>query len=126
MANYTTYRYPIKLSSAKLSAKETTILELPAGAMFMSVGVADWREGEVQLWYMVDTEAEATKTVEVMVLGTGYFNVPPEMVERMKFLGTVVDQKVNEVYHVFILKPETPRLAMMKAVEASGPQSKAA
>jgi len=109
-----------------LRGKETTILELPAGAMFMSVGYPDWRQGEVQLWYMVDTEAEATKKVEVMVLGTGHFNVPPEMLERMKFLGTVICQAANEVYHVFILKPETPRLAMMAAIGASGPQQEAA
>ena len=126
MANYTAFRYPIVLTKAMLRGNETTRLELPAGAMFMSVGFANWLDlgRQVQLWYMVDTEAENTKTVEIMVLGTGHFNVPPEVVKRMQFFGTVINQDAEEVYHVFRLHPETPRLAMMAAVETSEPRAK--
>ncbi len=126
MDNYTTYRYPVHLNSKMLRGKETAILDISAGASFMSVGVTNWRRNEVQLWYLVNTETADTKTVEVMVLGTGHSNVSQEIMERMKFLGTVIDQGVEEVYHVFILKPYHPRLAMMAAIENSGPQTKAA
>jgi hypothetical protein len=124
VASYTPYRFPVKLDGTLLRAQKTAILDVPAGAMFLSVGVAEWRPGEVQTWWMCDTTTADKKRVELMVLGTGHGFVDETLLQRLKFLGTVVCDPNQEVYHVFQVLPQRPRLAMM--AEGDVPQRRGA
>ena len=114
MVKYTPYRYSVSLTSDMLRGKETVTLNIPAGGKFLSVGVTPWRAGEVQLWFLVDPNAERTKNVEVMVISTGFGKVDQDTLDRLQFLGTAVSAEVEEVYHCFLVHPKNKTLAMRK------------
>ena len=105
MENYTIYRYPVTLSSEMLRGNETATLELPAGALLVNAGYQPWNKGQVQLWYMIDLDETDKKTVEIMVLGTGFGKVSQDTVSTLSPINTVIAEDAQEVYHVFEVVP---------------------
>jgi hypothetical protein len=94
------------LSSDILRGDETIKLELPAGAQILSADLGDWHDTPLSLWCLVNRKTEETKTVEIMVLGTGFGSVWKDIAERLRFINTVINNQSEEVYHVFQLQPK--------------------
>lgn len=115
MTSYMVYRYSVELTSEKLAGKRTSIVTLPANAKVLSVGVAEWRPNEISIWCLVDPDEQQTKTMEVLVVGTGFARLPESLVHRLRMLGTAICNSNQEVYHVFEVTKRFPRL-----VEGSG------
>ncbi len=106
--HHTIYRYPIQLSSAKVCGKETTTLKLPAGAMLVSASYTEWKPNEIQMYYIVNmnTNNDTSKEVEILTVGTGHCKLSSDILNRLQFVSTIVRNKVEEVHHVFIVKPK--------------------
>lgn len=84
------YKYPIRVSDEQ-------IVTMPANARPLSTGYD--ATGGLCIWALVNPEEAAVRRT-VIIHGTGH---PANDVENdYKFLGTVVDERLQLVWHVFI------------------------
>lgn len=80
-------------------AKVAELINLPAGARVLSVGV---QKDIICAWIIVDTEIEATNTVYVQFIGTNWQVRFPEDVPNPMFVDTVSLYNGDFAYHVFM------------------------
>lgn len=103
MKNFTIYRYPVKLTAAMLRGSESAYIKMPIGSMLLSSKITLWRPNEIQLWYMVPEDQRELKEIEIMILGTGNAKLSQDIIDRLHHVNTIVCEKTQEVYHVFIV-----------------------
>ncbi len=84
----TIYKYP-------LSAQSAQWVKLPLGAQLLTVKL---QHNVVCLWAMIDTSRIETEMREIEMLRTGH---DIELPYRRHYLGTVLMQNGNLVFHFF-------------------------
>lgn len=78
-------------------APEATRVSHPEGAVAVHVGAKN--HGEVQVWYICDTDQPPTVSA-LRVFGTGH-PLPPE--SEAAYLGTALDADGFHVWHLFVV-----------------------
>lgn len=82
--------------------KNPYTIELPKGAEVLSCGLQN--KENVCIWAMVDPNQTEMIEAEFYIFGTGW-NIPDDITNSLRFIGTYMISDGMFVYHVFMKEP---------------------